>query len=87
MGNFLLGSLAYLGLARAYALEAMMARPSGQSAQIITPPRAEPLQHAREAYEKFFQLWEDADPDVPALRDAHAEYNKLMRQAAVVGHR
>lgn len=52
------GSLAYLGLARAYALE-------GDTAK------------ARIAYQDFFAVWKDADPDVPVLVQAKAEYAKL----------
>jgi tetratricopeptide (TPR) repeat protein len=32
---------------------------------------------ARAAYQDFFALWKDADPDVPVLRAAKAEYEKL----------
>jgi DNA-binding winged helix-turn-helix (wHTH) protein/tetratricopeptide (TPR) repeat protein len=32
---------------------------------------------ARAEYEKFFTLWKEADPDVPILQQAHAEYAKL----------
>jgi len=32
---------------------------------------------ARAAYEGFFALWKDADPDVPALKQARMEYAKL----------
>ena len=32
---------------------------------------------ARAAYEDFFTLWKDADPDVPILKDAKAEYARL----------
>jgi DNA-binding winged helix-turn-helix (wHTH) protein len=53
-----IGALAYLGLARAYAL-------SHDSAQ------------AHAAYQEFFTLWKDADPDVPILKQARAEYAKL----------
>jgi eukaryotic-like serine/threonine-protein kinase len=31
------------------------------------------------AYQDFFTLWKDADPDVPILRQAKAEYSKLSR--------
>jgi serine/threonine protein kinase len=55
--NNLIGPLAHLGLARAYALD----------------DRAK----ARSAYEKFFTLWKDADPDIPVLRQAKTEYEKL----------
>jgi eukaryotic-like serine/threonine-protein kinase len=32
---------------------------------------------ARGAYEKFIQLWKDADADVPVLKQAKAEYDRL----------
>ena len=32
---------------------------------------------ARTAYQDFFALWKDADPDVPILKEAKAEYEKL----------
>jgi serine/threonine protein kinase/tetratricopeptide (TPR) repeat protein len=33
--------------------------------------------HARTAYQDFFATWKDADPDVPILKQAKAEYEKL----------
>jgi len=33
---------------------------------------------SHEAYEKFFALWKDADPDVPILKEAKSEYAKLL---------
>ena len=33
---------------------------------------------ARTAYQDFFALWKDADPDVPILKEARAEYAKLQ---------
>ncbi|MGH9863793.1 MAG: winged helix-turn-helix domain-containing protein [Candidatus Acidiferrales bacterium] len=33
---------------------------------------------ARAAYEDFFTLWKDADPDIPILKQAKAEYAKLQ---------
>lgn len=33
---------------------------------------------AREAYEEFFALWKTADPDLPVLRQAKADYAKLL---------
>jgi eukaryotic-like serine/threonine-protein kinase len=33
---------------------------------------------ARAAYQDFFALWKDADPDVPILKEAKAEYTKLQ---------
>jgi tetratricopeptide (TPR) repeat protein len=32
---------------------------------------------ARAAYQDFLTLWKDADPDIPTLKDAKAEYAKL----------
>src|SRR5215470_7035027 len=53
------GSLAHLGLGRAYAL-------SGDSAK------------ATASYQDFLTLWKDADPDIPILKEANAEYAKLQ---------
>jgi hypothetical protein len=33
---------------------------------------------ARAAYQDFFVFWKDADPDVPILKRAKAEYEKLQ---------
>ena len=35
-------------------------------------------QKARTAYQDFFGLWKDADPDIPILKEAKAEYAKLQ---------
>ena len=32
---------------------------------------------AKSAYEEFLGLWKDADPDLPVLKQARAEYAKL----------
>jgi eukaryotic-like serine/threonine-protein kinase len=32
---------------------------------------------AKAAYQDFFALWKDADPDIPILKEAKAEYAKL----------
>ena len=32
---------------------------------------------ARAAYQDFLTLWKDADPDIPILKQAKAEYAKL----------
>ena len=32
---------------------------------------------ARGAYQEFLTLWKDADPDVPILKQAKAEYAEL----------
>ena len=62
--NFPWGALARLGEARAYALEAQ------------TDPAVR--DKARAAYQEFFALWKDADPDVPVLQQAKAEYARLQ---------
>jgi eukaryotic-like serine/threonine-protein kinase len=33
---------------------------------------------ARTAYQDFFALWKDADPDIPILKQAKTEYWKLQ---------
>jgi predicted Zn-dependent protease len=33
---------------------------------------------ARAAYQDFFTLWKDADPGIPVLKQAKAEYAKLQ---------
>jgi serine/threonine protein kinase/tetratricopeptide (TPR) repeat protein len=62
------GLLAKLGLARAYALRARAH--SGD----LDPDR----QRAIAAYRDFLALWKDADPDIPILKQARAEYAKLQ---------
>jgi hypothetical protein len=57
--NFVLGALAHLGLARAYAVSKDTVK-------------------ARAAYQDFLVLWKDADPDIPILKQAKAEYAKLQ---------
>jgi hypothetical protein len=32
---------------------------------------------AKAAYQEFLTLWQDADPDIPILQQAKAEYAKL----------
>jgi tetratricopeptide (TPR) repeat protein len=34
--------------------------------------------NAKAAYQDFFTLWKDADPDIPILKEAKAEYAKLQ---------
>jgi hypothetical protein len=41
-------------------------------------PRPTPRAKARAAYQDFFALWKDADPDIPILKEAKAEYAKLQ---------
>ena len=33
---------------------------------------------AKQAYQRFLDLWKDADPDIPILKQAKAEYAKLQ---------
>jgi tetratricopeptide (TPR) repeat protein len=74
--NDLVGALAHLGLARAYALEAGVAHAGAGAAHVHADPAA--LTKARTAYQDFLGLWKDADPDIPILKDAKAEYAKLQ---------
>ena len=57
------GSLARLGLAHAYALDVAKDQATRDK--------------ARTAYQDFFRLWSDADPDIPILVQAKMEYAKL----------
>jgi hypothetical protein len=63
------GALAHLGLAHAYALQAQ-----AMQAPVADATRAK----ARTAYQDFLTLWKDADPDIPVLIAARAEYAKLQ---------
>jgi eukaryotic-like serine/threonine-protein kinase len=67
--NCPVGAVAHLGLARAYALQA-------QSAHAAEPGAARTK--SRTAYQDFLALWKDADPDIPILKQAKAEYPKLQ---------
>jgi DNA-binding winged helix-turn-helix (wHTH) protein/tetratricopeptide (TPR) repeat protein len=62
------GALAHLGVARANALEATTLQGAEAGAA-----RA----HAQSAYNDFLTLWKDADPNIPILKQAKAEYAKL----------
>jgi hypothetical protein len=33
---------------------------------------------ARSAYQDFLNVWKEADPDIPILKEANAEYAKLQ---------
>ena len=63
------GALAHLGLARANALEV-------RTDQGVAADAART--RALTSYREFFALWKDADPDVPVLKQAKAEYAKLQ---------
>jgi hypothetical protein len=81
VGNFPWGALARLGLARAYALEAGVGGTAVKNQGSITGrmpvPPSDALAKARAAYQDFLTLWKDADPDIPILKQAKAEYAKL----------
>jgi hypothetical protein len=63
------GALAHLGLARANALESRTTRGADSAAA---------RSRALAAYKDFLTLWNDADPEIPILKQAKAEYAKLQ---------
>jgi DNA-binding winged helix-turn-helix (wHTH) protein/tetratricopeptide (TPR) repeat protein len=67
------GTLAHLGVARARALQSRTFQEQGQEADAGKS-------HARAlaAYKDFLTLWNSADPDIPILKEAKAEYAKLQ---------
>ena len=67
------GALAHLGLARANALQARTFQGQGQAADADAA-----RVRALAAYKDFLSLWKDADPDIPILKEAKAEYAKLQ---------
>jgi serine/threonine protein kinase/tetratricopeptide (TPR) repeat protein len=62
------GSLAHLGVARANALQSKTLQSADADAARV---------RALAAYKDFLTLWKDADPDIPILKQAKAEYAKL----------
>ena len=62
------GALARLGVARANALELRNSQAGDADAARV---------RALAAYKDFLTLWKDADPDIPILKQAQAEYAKL----------
>lgn len=63
------GALAHLGVARANALQAKTMQGSDADDARV---------RALAAYKDFLTLWKDADPDIPILKQAKAEYAKLQ---------
>jgi len=63
------GALAHLGVARANALQSRTSQGADADAARV---------RALAAYRDFLPLWKDADPDIPILREAKAEYAKLQ---------
>jgi serine/threonine protein kinase len=68
------GALAHLGVARANALQAKASQGADANADAARV-------RALTAYKDFLTLWKDADPDVPILKQAKAEYAKLTAHA------
>ncbi|MFZ0762142.1 MAG: hypothetical protein WAM69_19505 [Candidatus Sulfotelmatobacter sp.] len=69
VGNCWAGALAHLGVARANALQARTSQGADADAARV---------RALAAYKDFLTLWKDADPDIPILKEAKAEYAKLQ---------
>jgi hypothetical protein len=69
VSNCWTGAVAHLGVARADALEARTSQGVDADAARV---------RALAAYKDFLSLWKDADPDVPILKQARAEYAKLL---------
>ena len=63
------GALARLGVARANALQSRTSQGADADAARV---------RALAAYKDFLTLWKDADPDVPILKQAKAEFAKLQ---------
>jgi hypothetical protein len=63
------GALARLGVARANAWQARSSEGADADAARV---------RALAAYKDFLTLWKDADPDIPLLKQAKAEYAKLQ---------
>ena len=69
VGTCWTGALAHLGAARANALLARTAQGADADAARV---------RALAEYKSFLTLWKDADPDVPILKQAKAEYARLQ---------
>jgi hypothetical protein len=69
VGNCFTGALAHLGLARANVMQARTLQGADAEAARV---------RALAAYKDFLALWKDADPDIPILKRAKAEYAKLL---------
>ena len=63
------GALAPLGVARGNALQAKTSQGADADAARV---------RALAAYKDFLSRWKDADPDIPILKEAKAEYRKLQ---------
>jgi eukaryotic-like serine/threonine-protein kinase len=63
------GALARLGVARANVLQARNSKGADSDAARV---------RALAAYKDFLTLWKEANPDIPILKEAKAEYAKLL---------
>jgi serine/threonine protein kinase/Tfp pilus assembly protein PilF len=63
------GALAHLGVARANGQQAKTSQGADADAARV---------RALAAYKDFLTLWKDADPEIPILKQAKAEYTKLQ---------
>jgi len=63
------GALAHLGVARANASQSRTSQGADADAARV---------RALAAYKDFLTLWKDADPNIPILKEAKAEYAKLQ---------
>jgi eukaryotic-like serine/threonine-protein kinase len=63
------GALAHLGVARANSLQSKTSQGADADAARV---------RALASYKEFLTLWKDADPDIPILKQAKAEYAKLQ---------
>ena len=63
------GALAHPGVGRANALQSKAPQGATAAAARVS---------ALAAYKDFLNLWKDADPDLPILKQAKAEYAKLQ---------
>ena len=63
------GALGRLGVARANGLQAKNSQGADADAARV---------RALAAYKDLLTLWKDADPDIPILKEAKAEYAKLQ---------
>jgi tetratricopeptide (TPR) repeat protein len=69
VGNCWTGAMAHLGLARANAVQSRTSQGADADAARV---------RALAAYKDFLTLWKDADPDIPILKEAKAEYAILQ---------
>ncbi len=76
------GAAAHLQLGRAFAIEAGLSR-HGKNGGVKPPLRPDALAKAKTADQDFLTLWKDADPDIPMLKQAKAEYAKLEATVAL----